>query len=108
MKLDIQAFNLVVNSPKYEGYDAYLLNDDKTQVPYHINMFIVESGNVCCMIAEKMPVNKETPVYELFEFNGNKLLEHKVVRLKEVDNKSVKYQKFVDKYKNHEFQFQTK
>ena len=108
MKLDIQAFNLVVNSPKYEGYDAYLLNDDKSKIDYHINMFIVESGNVCCMICEKMPVNKENPEYELYEFNGNKLLEHKVVRLKEVDKTSVKYEKFVKKYKDHEFQFQTK
>ena len=43
MKLDIQAFNLVVSNPVYEGYDTYLLTDDKEKIDYHINMFIVES-----------------------------------------------------------------
>ena len=107
MKLDIQAFNMVVNSPKYEGYDAYLLNDDKSKIDYHIYMFIVESGNVCAMICEKMPV-AETHNYEMYEFNGNKLLEHKIVRLKEVDKTSVKFDKFIKKYENKEFKFQTK
>lgn len=107
MKLDIMAFNKVVSAPRYEGYDAYLLTDDKKMIDYHIYMLIVESGNVACIICEKMPVKEgSTENYEIFEFNGNKLLEHKVVRLKAVDKESAKYQKIVSKYVNHEFKFQ--
>ena len=105
MKLDIQAFNLVVSNPVYEGYDTYLLTDDKEKIDYHINMFIVESGNVCAMICQK---TKGDDNFEMYEFNGNKLLEHKIVRLKEVSKDSVKFTKFIEKYKNHEFEFQKK
>ena len=36
MKLDINAFNTVVRDPKYEGYDTYLIDDDKQMIDYHI------------------------------------------------------------------------
>lgn len=107
MKLDIMAFNKVVSSPRYEGYDSYLLTDDKKMIDYHIYMLIVESGNVACIICEKMPVKEgSTENYEIYEFNGNKLLEHKVVRLKPVLNTTTKFKKLVEKYVNHEFKFQ--
>ena len=40
MKLDIHAFNTVVREPKYEGYDTYLIDDDKQMIDYHIYLLI--------------------------------------------------------------------
>ena len=108
MKLDINAFNTVVREPKYEGYDTYLINDEKEMVDYHIYMMIVESDNVAAIICEKMPVKEGTTEnYQIFEFNGNKLLDHKVVRIKELDKNSQKYKKMVDNYVNHKYSFVT-
>ena len=106
MKLDIHAFNTVVREPKYEGYDTYLINDNKEMVDYHIYLLIVESDNVAAIICEKMPVLKDsTENYEIYEFNGNKLLEHKVVRIKPLDKNSAKFKKMVDNYVNHKYTF---
>jgi hypothetical protein len=58
MKLDINAFNTVVSVPKYEGYDTYLIDDDKQMIDYHIYLLIVESGNVAAIICEKLPVKE--------------------------------------------------
>lgn len=108
MKLDINAFNTVVKEPRYEGYDTYLINDDKEMVDYHIYLLIVESGNVAAIICEKLPVKEgSTDNYEIYEFNGNKLLEHKVVRIKPLDKNSAKFQKMVDNYVNHKYTFAT-
>ena len=109
MKLDIHAFNAVVSAPRYEGYDTYLINDEKEMIDYHIYMMIVESGNVAAIICEKLPVKEgSTENYQIFEFNGNKLLEHKVVRIKELDKNSAKFKKMVDNYVNHKYTFATK
>ncbi len=106
MKLDIHAFNAVVSAPRYEGYDTYLINDEKEMIDYHIYMMIVESGNVAAIICEKLPVKEgSTENYQIFEFNGNKLLEHKVVRIKELDKNSAKFKKMVDNYVNHKYTF---
>ena len=72
MKLDINAFNTVVRDPKYEGYDTYLIDDDKQMIDYHIYLLIVESGNVAAIICEKLPVKEgSTENYEIYEFISN-------------------------------------
>lgn len=109
MKFDIQAFNTVVSNPVYEGRDTYLIDDDKNMIDYHIYLFLIESDNVAAIICEKLPLTPDTTEnYEVYEFNGNKLLEHKVVRLKALDKNSNKYKSFVSKYVNKEFQFANK
>lgn len=109
MKFDIHAFNTVVSEPKYEGYDTYLINDNDEMVDYHVYLFIVESSNVAAIICEKLPVKEgSTENYEIYEFNGNKLLDHKVVRIKPLDKNSEKFKKMVDNYVNHKYSFQTK
>ena len=101
MKLDIHAFNTVVSVPKYEGYDTYLIDDDKQMIDYHIYLLIVESGNVAAIICEKLPVKEgSTENYEIYEFNGNKLLEHNVVRIKPMDKEDKKYNMLIEGFKN--------
>ena len=101
MKFTRDAFDLVVNAPQYEGAEAYLIDDEKNMVKYQIYVCVVESGNVAAIICEKMPATKQSENFEVYEFNGNKLLEHNVVRLRllDKDNERAKglVQKFVDK-----------
>jgi hypothetical protein len=109
MKFDIHAFcNTVVSEPKYAGYDTYLINDNNEMVDYHIYLFIVECSHVAAIICEKLPVKEgSTENYEIYEFNGNKLLDHKVVRIKSLDKNSEKFMKMVDNYLKHKYSFQT-
>lgn len=103
MKLTIEAFNAVLAQPKYEGADTYLLDDNKEKVPYHIYMCLIESGNVAAIILEKMPATGNTDNYEIYEFNGNKLLEHNVVRVKELSKDTPKFQTLMSRFTNKDF-----
>ena len=101
MKFTKDAFDLVVAAPQYEGALTYLIDDDNNMTKYHIYVCVVESGNVAAIICEKDPATKNQENFEVYEFNGNKLLEHNVVRIKLLDkeNKRAKslIAKFVDK-----------
>jgi len=104
MKFDLATFNRVCEAPHYEGVDAYLIDDDKNQVPYHIYMFLVETETLAAIIVKKMPVGGAE--YQIFEFNGNKMLEHKSVRVKELSPKTDKFQKLIKKFEAKDFVFQ--
>ena len=88
MKFSREAFDAIIAAPQYVGADTYLLDDKGKKVKYHIYVCIVESGNVAAILCEKMPANNDPEKYELYEFNGNKLLEHNVVRIKPLDKNS--------------------
>ena len=104
MKLDIKTFNSLVDAPHYEGVDAYLIDDDKNQIPYHIYMCLIESESLAAIFTKKIPTENEN--YIIYEFNGNKLLEHKSERLKELKRTTDKYKRLVKQFENKEFQFQ--
>lgn len=104
MKFDIKSFNRLVEAPHYEGVDAYLIDDDKNEIPYHLYMCLVESETLCALYVKKIPTDNEE--FQIFEFNGNKLLEHKSVRLKELNKKTGKYARLVKQFENKEFTFE--
>lgn len=103
MKFTREAFDQVLQMPKYEGADTYLLNDDKSKVDYHIYMILIESGNVACLVGEKMPATKDSANYEIYEFNGNKLLEHNVVRIKPLDKNSSRYNVIINNFNEKKY-----
>ncbi len=103
MKFTKEAFDLVLANPKYEGAKTYLVGDNKEKLDYHIYICVVESGNVACIICEKLPKEEGTNNYEIYEFNGNKLLEHNVVRINLLDNKTDKYKMLIDRFTNKKF-----
>ena len=96
MKFTKESFDLVISKPKYEGADTYLLDDQKNKIDYHIYLCLIESGNVACIICEPMP-------YLIYEFNGNKLLEHNVVRIKELDKNTAKFKLLMSRFINKEY-----
>lgn len=100
MKFTKEAFDQVLSMPKYEGADTYLLDDNKEKTPYHIYMILIESGNVACIVCEKMPATNNPDNYEIFEFNGNKLLEHNVVRVKPLSKETPRFQVIMTNFQN--------
>ncbi len=100
MKLNREAFDRVLQNTKYEGADTYLLDDNKNKVDYHIYLILIESGNVASIVCEKMPVTGDEKNYEIYEFNGNKLMEHNIVRIKPLDKNSSRYNKIIENFKN--------
>jgi len=98
MKFTKDAFDLVVAAPQYEGAETYLVDDDKNMVKYHIYVCVVESGNVAAIICEKEPATKQSENFEVYEFNGNKLLEHNVVRLRLLDKNNERAKNLVTKF----------
>ena len=59
MKFDIKSFNRLVEAPHYEGVDAYLIDDDKNEIPYHLYMCLVESETLCALYVKKIPTDNE-------------------------------------------------
>ena len=103
MKFTKEAFDLVISKPKYEGADTYLLDDNKNKLDYHIYMCLIESGNVACIICEPLPGTQNPENYLIYEFNKNKLLEHNVVRIKELDKNTPKYKLLMSRFVNKEY-----
>lgn len=99
MKFSKEAFDLVIKAPQYEGALAYLIDDNNNKVTYQIYVCVVESGNVATIMCEKDPITKDPNNFELFEFNGNKLLEHNVVRIKKLDSTTPRAQKLLTSFK---------
>ena len=106
MQFDIKCFNELTKSKPYEGIDAYLIDDNKNEIPYHIYMCLIESDNLCALYVKKIPTDNEE--YQIYEFNGNKLLAHNSVRLKELSNTTGKYERLIKQFENKEFQFEQK
>ncbi|MCR5706513.1 MAG: hypothetical protein K6G48_06940 [Acholeplasmatales bacterium] len=103
MKFNKEAFDTVLQNTKYEGADTYLIDDNKNKVDYHIYLILIESGNVASIICEKMPTTGDLKNYEIYEFNGNKLLEHNIVRIKALDKDSSRFNKIIEKFKNRQY-----
>lgn len=104
MKLDIKTFNKLVAAERYVGIDGYLIDDNKEQIPYHLYMFLVESQSLAAIIVKKMPIEENE--YQIYEFNGNKLLDHNTVRIKELSSTTEKFKKYISLFENKQFQFQ--
>lgn len=104
MKFDIKVFNELLKAEKYEGVDGYLIDEDKNKIPYHVYMCVIESETLAAIIVKKMPINNEP--YQIYEFNGNKLLDHKIVRIKDLDSASPKFTKLINSFVNKEFKFE--
>lgn len=100
MKFTKEAFTKVITNPQYEGADTYLVDDNKNQIDYHIYVCLIISGNVAALICEKMPASNNPDNFEIYEFNGNKLLEHNVVRIKPMDKEDKKYNMLIEGFKN--------
>ncbi len=103
MKFSKEAFQMVVNNTDPNGIDTFILDDNKNKIDYHIYMILIESGNVASIICEKLPASGDKNNYEVYEFNGNKLLEHNVVRIKLLDKSNPRHDKLIDKFINRDF-----
>lgn len=99
MKFTREAFDLIVKAPQYEGALTYLVDDNGNKVTYQIYACVIESGNVATILCEKEPLTKDPDKFELYEFNGNKLIEHNVVRIKTLDSKTARAQKILTSFK---------
>ncbi len=100
MKFSKEAFQMVVNNADVNGIDTFILDDNKNKVDYHIYMIFIESGNVASIICEKLPASGDKNNYEVFEFNGNKLLEHNIVRIKPLDKSNPRHDKLIEQFVN--------
>ena len=102
MKLDAKNLNELLSSEFYEGIEGYLIDDNKNKLNYHIYMVVRLSDNSAVIITKPSPVAEDAK-FEIYEFNGNKVLDHGSTRIKLVDNTSSLYERLVKQFENKEF-----